>query len=85
LDEGVAMDIISRVRQAAEAELLELRARAKVEKWDLDRIEREKVLFELGHEVTLCSTAGCLNLAEPIPGYRDLHCSACAEKYKNGE
>jgi hypothetical protein len=71
------MDILSRVRQAAEVALEELRQRAQRESWDTARIEREKQLFQLRTEVTLCSAVGCLNMVEPLPGFRDLICAGC--------
>ena len=44
---------------------------------DLERIQREKQLFELGSEVTLCCKPGCMRMAEPIPGFREILCKEC--------
>jgi hypothetical protein len=66
--------MIERVNQAAEQELAPLRERARAEGWDEDRIEQEKVRFELSHEVTLCSRRGCLRIAARAPGFRELAC-----------
>ncbi len=73
------MSVIDKVRQAAEASLRELRKRAQDEGWDLERIQREKQLFELGSEVTLCCKPGCMRMAAPIPGFREILCKACEE------
>jgi hypothetical protein len=74
------MDMISRIQRAVEAALEELRSRARAEGWDEERVEREKRLFELGHEVTLCATPGCMKMAEPLPGFRDIPCPECAKR-----
>ena len=71
------MDMISRVGRRAEEALVELRSQAAEEGWDAERIEKEKSLFELRHEVSLCCTPGCTNMAEPIPGFADLLCQKC--------
>ncbi len=71
------MSVIDKIRQAAEAALSEFRKRAQVEGWDLERIQREKQLFELGSEVTLCCKPGCMRMAEPIPGFREILCKEC--------
>ena len=68
------MTVIEKVRQAAEAALESLRQRARAESWDLERINREKQLFELSSEVTLCCKPGCLRMAAPIPGFREILC-----------
>lgn len=68
------MGIIDRVRERATAALGGVRERAEREAWDQARVEREKSLFELEYEVTLCAEASCWNLVHPIPGFRDLRC-----------
>lgn len=73
------MTVIDRVRQAAEAALNGLKQRAVAEGWDLERIKREKQLFELNSEVTLCCRPGCMRMAEPIPGFRDIPCKECEQ------
>lgn len=70
----MAEDLIGRVARKAEQALTELRQRAADESWDEARLAQEKSLFELRHEVTLCSVPGCTEMVHPIPGFRDLRC-----------
>ena len=66
------MDLLSSVKQRALKALAVLRDKAASEGWDPARLEREKDLFMLGHEVTLCSAPGCLEMASPVPGFNEL-------------
>lgn len=68
------MSILDRVEREARAALESLRQQARQQAWDTERIEQAKNLYELSHEVTLCSRPGCLTMAQPFPGFRDLRC-----------
>jgi hypothetical protein len=71
------MTLIDRIREKASEELRALQRRAEEEGWEIERVEREKQRFELNSEVTLCCEPGCLNMAVPLPGFREVQCSAC--------
>lgn len=66
------MTLISSVEKRARQALGELRQQAADRGWDAARVEQEKDRFLLGHEVTLCSAEGCLELLFALPGYDGL-------------
>ena len=70
------MDLLKSVEKEAREALVRLRHKASREAWDSERLEREKSLFIMDHEVTMCSVAGCLDLATAVPGFDhlDLKC-----------
>ena len=83
------MDLLRSVERNARIALANLRDKAAQDAWDQERLEREKGLFIMGHEVTLCSEAGCLELATAVPGFDhlDLKCPAheAADQGAQGE
>ena len=68
------MTILDAVTKRAEAALEELSQRAKTEGWDDDRVEHEKDLYMLSHEVSLCQSPGCLVMVQSIPGFLYIKC-----------
>lgn len=68
---------LERVAARARAALAELVRRAAEEGWEVERVEQEKDLLALSHEVSLCATPGCLSLATPVPGFSDARCDVC--------
>ena len=72
--------LLGRAAALVEGELSALRQRARAEEWDTDRREREKAAVALRHDVTLCSTPGCMSVACAVPGFEALspQCPACA-------
>lgn len=78
------MDLLGSVERRAREALGELGQKAASESWDLERIEKEKSLFMLSHEVTLCSAPGCLELVAPVPGFADLDLTCDAHSLPGG-
>ena len=72
--------LLRNIAQRAEAELEDLRKRARVQGWDTQRCEREKAGVALRHDVTLCGSPGCLSIASAVPGFEELEprCADCA-------
>ena len=68
------MTILDGVTRRAEHALEELQRRAGQEGWDTDRIEREKDLYMLNHEVSLCQDPGCMVMVQSIPGFLWITC-----------
>lgn len=68
------MSILDAVTRRAEAALVRLCERAQQERWDTTRIEHEKSLYQLKHEVTLCQAPGCLVMVKTIPGFLYARC-----------
>ena len=66
------MDLLEKVQQRARNALAELSQKGTEEGWDQERLEKEKSLFMLSHEVTLCTALGCLELAASVPGFSEL-------------
>jgi len=66
------MDLLGSVEKRARDALGKLRLKAAQEGWDPERLEKEKSLFMLSHEVTICSAPGCLELVAAVPGFNEL-------------
>ena len=73
------MSILDGIRRRAEEALETLTRRAADEGWDTERIEGEKDLYMLSHEVSLCQHPGCLVMVNPIPGFLYIRCDDHAE------
>lgn len=73
------MTILDAITRRAEAALEELCRRAAAEGWDADRVEREKDLYMLSHEVSLCQSPGCMVMVNSIPGFLYIMCEAHRE------
>ncbi len=74
------MTILEGIAKRAEGALQALRQRAADEGWDDHRVEREKDLYMLSHEVSLCQHPGCMVMVNPIPGFLFIRCAAHAEE-----